>query len=153
VDLLIRQATASDAGRIHEIHGASVQALCSDSYGPGVIQGWLHGRTPAGYLRGISNGATFVAELGARTVGFCEAVPGEILALFVDPQWTGRGIGAALLSHAMGRAAIDAQRVRLESTLNAVGFYEKLGFCQISPSIVRRNDVDVPVVIMEKTAG
>jgi GNAT superfamily N-acetyltransferase len=153
VDLLIRQATLSDAERIHEIHLASVHALCSAFYEPGVIQGWLRGRTPAGYLNGISNGATFVAEVAAKAIGFCEAIPGQVVAVFVDPEWTGRGVGAALLANAMNRASPKGQPVRLESTVNATAFYEKFGFRQLRRSTVRRNDVEVPVVIMERPAG
>jgi GNAT superfamily N-acetyltransferase len=103
------------------IHLASVRGLCASFYEPGVIEGWLQSRSPAGYLWGISEGATFVALADVTIVGFCEAVPGEILAIFVDPEWTGYGVGTALLSNAMPRAAADGRCVRLESTLNATG--------------------------------
>jgi hypothetical protein len=43
--------------------------------------------------------------------------------------------------------------VRLESTLNAVTFYELFGFQKINRATVRRNDVDVPIVVMENRAG
>ena len=149
----IRPATPSDAQRIHELHRDSVRALCASFYEPAIIDGWLRGRTPAGYLLGISNGATFVAETHSKIIGFSEGILGEVLAVFVDPQYAGRGVGTALLSRALDLAVGAGGAVRLESTLNATGFYERFGFRQISHSIVRRNDVDVPVVIMEKHAG
>jgi len=153
MDLLIRQATDRDAQRIHEIHIASVRGLCDKSYEPEVIDSWLKGRSAAGYAQGIGKGATFVAEVGNVVVGFCEAIPGEILAVFVDPAWAGRGAGTALLSNAWERAADSGGVVRLESTLNATTFYEHFGFRALGRSAVRRNDVDVPVVVMERRAG
>jgi GNAT superfamily N-acetyltransferase len=152
-DISLRQATALDAEAIHELHLNSVRALCASSYEPGIIVGWLKDRTPAGYLRGIAAGATFIAEAESRIIGFCEAVPGEVVAVFVDPQWSRKGVGTSLLSRALTIAASTPRSVRLESTLNAVSFYECLGFRQITRSSVRRNDVEVPVVIMERQAG
>jgi GNAT superfamily N-acetyltransferase len=73
--------------------------------------------------------------------------------MFVDPAWAGRGVGAALLSNAWERAAGPGGVVRLESTLNAAGFYEHFGFHVLGRSTVRRNDVDVPIIVMEKPAG
>jgi putative acetyltransferase len=153
MELLIRRVLPSDAERIHDLHLASVRGLCGSFYEPGVIEEWLRGRSPAGYSWGISKGATFVAQFGDAIIGICEAIPGEILAVFVDPPWAGRGVGKALLLNAWDRAAGEAGRVRLESTLNATRFYEHVGFCQVGLSTVRRNDVDVPVVLMEKLAG
>ncbi len=151
VDIAIRQASHSDAPRIHELHLASVRALCAASYDPAVVDGWLTGRTSELYLEGISTGATFVAETRAEIIGFCEGVPGEVRAVFVDPEWVGRGVGATLLSHALSLAgAQHAGPVRLQSTLNAVAFYERFGFREVKRSTLRRNEVEVPVVLMEK---
>ena len=153
-DVTIRAATLADAPRIHELHLASVRAVCASCYEPAIIDGWLAGRSPQGYFHGISTGATFVAEAGGEIVGFCESVPGEVRAVFVDPRWKGKGFGAKLLSWALSLAeAGPSGSVRLESTLNAVSFYERFGFRPIAHTTVRRNDVEVPVVLMQKLNG
>jgi GNAT superfamily N-acetyltransferase len=150
-NLTIRPAIPSDAHRIHELHVASVHALCAPSYDQAVVDGWLKGRSAEGYLLGISGGAIFIAEAASEIVGFCEAVPGEVRAVFVEPQWVGKGVGRVLLSHALSLASSGhSGPVRLESTLNALTFYEHFGFRQIGRATVRRNDVDVPVVLMER---
>jgi putative acetyltransferase len=151
--LAIREATDRDAERIHEVHVASVRGLCGAAYEPKVIDGWLRGRSAAGYTRGIGDGAMLVAELDAVVVGFCHAMQDEIIALFVHPASAGQGVGAALLSTGLERAARSGRAVRLESTLNAVAFYERFGFRALGRSTVRRNDVDIPVVLMERRAG
>ena len=150
----IRRAAAKDAPRIHELHLASVRALCAPSYSPAVLEGWLADRSPDGYLPGISSGGLFVAEANGEVVGFCEGAVGEVRAVFVDPRWGRRGVGTALLDHALSLARAGASRpVRLESTLNAVTFYERHGFRQVSRSTVRRNQVEVPIVVMEEHGG
>jgi len=153
-DITIRAATLSDAPRIHQLHLAAVRALCAPSYEASVIDGWLTGRSPQDYARGISSGALLVAETRGAVIGFCEGVPGEVRAVFVDPPWAGRGIGAQLLARAVILAeAGQSGPICLESTLNAVGFYERHGFRQLGPVAVSRSRVEVPVVLMERPAG
>ena len=70
--------------------------------------------------------------------------------MFVDPAYKRKGLGAALLKKAWEQAAGSVGVVCLESTLNATLFYEQFGFHEVGRSTARRNDVDVPVVIMER---
>jgi ribosomal protein S18 acetylase RimI-like enzyme len=95
----------------------------------------------------------FVAEADAKVVGFGQSKPSEVLAVFVDPGATGRGIGSLLLGRALSDAGAGKGFVRVESTINAVGFYESHGFHVVGRGSQRHNDVDVPVVIMERNAG
>ena len=97
----IRSATAEDAHRMHELHVEAVRMLCAPHYTPEIVEAWLANRSAQGYLRGIGAGATIVAELASNVVGFGEGVPGEIVAVFVDPVFAKRGIGSALLAHTL----------------------------------------------------
>lgn len=153
IPISIRSATAEDAQQIHELHLAAVRTLCAPHYAPEVIEGWLANRSAQGYLRGIGAGATIVAELASNVVGFGEGVPGEVVAVFVDPDYASRGIGSALLEHTLRLAHEHRGAVRLESTLNAVGFYERFGFSQVERSVVRRNRVEIPIVVMQRHAS
>jgi len=151
---VIRQATVEDAQRLHELHTLAVLRLCSDYYAPEIIRGWLAGRSAGGYLDGIRSGAIFVAEIHSKVVGFGEAIPGEIVAVYVDPDFGKRGVGAALLNHGVRLASAGrGGTVRLESTLIAVGFYERFGFTELERSVVHRNDVEVPIVVMARSGG
>jgi len=153
-DITLRAATLSDAPSIHQLHLASVRALCAPCYEASVIDGWLTGRSPQDYAPGISSGAMLVAETRGRVIGFSEGVPGEVRAVFVDPIWTGMGIGAQLLAQALTLAeAGQSGPIHLESTLNAVSFYERYGFRQLGPIALRRGGVEVPTVLMERRAG
>lgn len=149
----VRAAQDADAQAICSLHLSAVRALCAPHYAPEVIEGWLRGRVPEGYLLGIRSGSMFVAEVNARVVGFSESKPAEVLAVFVEPGSAGRGIGSLLLERALSDAGASNGIVRVESTINAVGFYERHGFRVVGRGSQRRNDVDVPVVIMERNAG
>jgi putative acetyltransferase len=148
--LVTRPAVAGDAQTLHEIHVAAVRGLCASSYSAEVIEGWLWGRSAAMYAEPIARGGMHIAESDGHAVGFCEGVPGEVVAVYVIPEAARQGVGRRLLAKALERASVGQASVRLTATLNAVGFYERFGFVQVGRTTVRRNDVDVPVVTMAR---
>jgi GNAT superfamily N-acetyltransferase len=114
-----------------------------------IVAALLRDRTPQGYV-GIERGEMHVYEEQSEILGFSQVVPGEILALFVSPASSRRGVGSALMAHAINIARRDrAGSVKLESTLNAVPFYQAPGFGRIRDSMVQRSGIDIPVVEME----
>jgi GNAT superfamily N-acetyltransferase len=151
-DYTIRQARPADAPRIHQLHTTSVRTLCRGHYTPDVIEGWMTAtRGPENYLPPIERGEIFVVEHGSRIVGFGEAVPGVVIAVYVDPAVARRGVGSIIIRHALDVAGRDHDgAIRLESTLNAARFYERFGFREVERSTVRRAQVAVPIVVMER---
>jgi GNAT superfamily N-acetyltransferase len=147
----IRAATPDDAVRLHELHTTSVRTLCAPHYAAEVVDGWLANRRPSSYLREIERAAIFVVEHEGRVVGFGEADTGVVVACYVDPALARRGVGSTIMAYALAiaRRGHDGP-IRLESTLNAAAFYERFGFGAVGRSSVRRNDVDIPVVLMER---
>ena len=116
-DFVIRPARPDDAPRLHELHTASVSALCSGHYAADVIEGWLLNRAPDGYLAEIERGDLFVAERDGRVVGFGEATAGKVVAVYVDPTAIRQGVGRAILRHAVALARRGREGpVRLEAT-------------------------------------
>ena len=145
----IRLAIRTDAKTLHKLHSASVTELC-DQYDTATIAAWLSGRTPEGYLNGIDSREMYVYEEQDKIHGFSHVVPGEVIALFVSPASARKGIGTALMNHAVSRARENWEGpVRLEATLNAVVFYQHLGFRKLGDRIALRNGVEIPVVEME----
>jgi len=150
---VLRTARADDAARIHEIHLASVRTLCAPCYAPEIIEGWLMNRRAERYLEAIGRRRMFVAERAGMIAGFGEAVPGTVNAIFVDPAYAGFGVGRLLLKHAIEMARQDHDGpIMLEATLNARDFYERAGFREVLRSTTRRNQVDIPMVVMELDA-
>ncbi|MCK4410428.1 MAG: GNAT family N-acetyltransferase [Candidatus Eisenbacteria sp.] len=151
-DLLIRVARESDAREMHDLHARSVAAFCRGHYSDDQVKVLLIGRTPEGYLPAIEHDEMFVMESDGRMVGFGHATQGEVQALFVDPDWAGRGVGSALLEHALRLAERGHDGpIQLKSTLNAVGFYEAHGFVEVEPTELNKHGVALPFVLMEQT--
>ena len=149
-NFVIRQARPEDAARLHELHTSSVRALCAAHYSPDVIDGWLQSRSAAGYMPPIERGAIFVAERGSAIIGFGEAAAGVVVAVYVDPSATREGVGSAILRHAIDMADRDhGGPIRVESTLNASRFYGRHGFREMMRLSIKRNLVEVSVVVME----
>lgn len=74
-----------------------------------------------------------VAQAGQAIAGFCAlhrpaAVACDLDALFVAPEWMGRGIGRRLLCHAIDQAARwGIARLTVVSDPHAAGFYRAMG--------------------------
>jgi putative acetyltransferase len=68
-----------------------------------------------------------VRDLAGHVVGFIGVQEQEVEALFVHPDWRGKGIGRRLLSYAvmtLGAQILDVN----EQNPQAIGFYERMGF-------------------------
>ena len=146
----IRPATRDDAGEIHALHTRSITTLCAEVYSNEMIAALLKDRTLEGYHDSIDKGDMFVCSIDDKIVGFLHAVPGEVVAVFVDAGRDGQGIGSVLFRRALEIAARGHEGpIKLVSTLNAEGFYAKHGFVPVKKSTVSRNEVEIPVVEME----
>lgn len=68
-----------------------------------------------------------VAYDGGAPCGFAGSQDGKLEMLFVAPEARGRGVGRALLAHAVEHARVRTLDVN-EQNPQAVGFYEHEGF-------------------------
>ena len=74
-----------------------------------------------------------------------------IIAVYVAPGSVRHGVGSAIMHQALKVARQEHHTaIRLESTLNAIGFYERFRFREVERSSVIRGQVAVPVVVMER---
>lgn len=80
------------------------------------------------------DGRVFVARFGDSLAGVGVVLPpamggrAELAHLFVDPPWMGRGVGRALVGHALARARQEgARQMTVLSDPFARDFYERLG--------------------------
>jgi ribosomal protein S18 acetylase RimI-like enzyme len=85
---------------------------------------------------------TFVAMIGSRTAGFCSlrasSTSWELDNLWVEPELMHRGIGRALLRHAIETARLGgATEILIDSDPNAEAFY-------IACGAVRRGEMPAP---------
>ncbi len=131
-DPTLRPARAGDGAAVFAVTHRSVAGLAQGHYSAEQIAGWMGRRTPEFYEELIQAGRMVVAERDGAVVGFVDAVPGEVTRLFILPGAAGNGLGGRLLEIGVA-AARDGHDgpVRLESTINAAGFYRRHGFREV----------------------
>lgn len=127
----IRPATAADAAAIARVHERAIRGRGLSHYTAEEVESWATG-LDAGYYARLFARAKLVEvavnEDGA-VVAFGAARDDEVAFLYTDPDWTGQGIGSALLARAeddiraRGHAAL-----RVESSLAAELFYAHRGY-------------------------
>lgn len=71
-----------------------------------------------------------------QIVGFIGTSSDNIEMLFIDPEFMGKGIGRVLINFAVTELKIEKVDVN-EQNLQAIGFYEKLGF-----KVIGRSELD-----------
>lgn len=77
----------------------------------------------------------------------------RIRKVFVEPGLAGRGLGRRLVAAAETRAeATGVRGFMVRANLNAVTFYERLGYRTTGPGVMTVDRVDVPMTMMEKPA-
>jgi GNAT superfamily N-acetyltransferase len=127
----VRRATPEDNEAIGRVHVRAIRRLCAHHYAPAEIAAWAAPRRPAHYVEAIRQKDFYVAEEAGAVVGFStlNAAAGEVEAVYVAPEATGRGIGLQLLRVLEERAcAQGVHTLHLNASLNAVPFYERAGY-------------------------
>lgn len=129
----IRRAVPDDAAPICRVAIAAVEAGWRQHYEDPVIAAWVATSTPKAYRAVIEEAGcvTLVAEHGEGIVGFgvIRTTGQRIRALYVHPECAGSGVGTALL-RALEEVARQSglDRLHLDASLNAVGFYARAGY-------------------------
>lgn len=156
-DYSLRAATPADTEAILVVHVAAIIARGPSAYTDKQVAAWAAKTEGTDrYANAISNPATalVVAEADSRVVGFGELdiENGEVKAVFIDPEWNGKGIGSSILRHFEHRLSDEGfDVVRLRAVLNAVEFYKQQGYERRERvTNTTTNDVEVDSVWMEK---
>lgn len=95
-----------------------------------------------------------LGSAGWGTVAAPGAPRGRIRKVFVEPGLAGRGLGRRLVEAAESRAAAAGCRgFVVRANLNAVAFYERLGYRGAGPAEMLVDGVAIPMALMEKLGG
>lgn len=132
---MIRRATVSDANAISDVHAASIRGLARQHYSGEQIATWIGNRSSLSYLAPIVHKFVLVHEDDSRVRAFAQLnlETSTVEAVYVEPKYARKGIGASLVvvleTYALNTGVIE---LRLDSSLNAVGFYERLGYTSVA---------------------
>jgi putative acetyltransferase len=151
----IRRLRPEDAPGLHDVHTAAVRETCALLLTQAIVEAWLYGRTPEGYLSAAEDGESFwvaVDEAGG-VVGFASWQDDELVALFIDPAAHGQGIGGRLFAACERDAAKADQAITcVNASLNAVSYYEALGFAVVGEGYQEKRGERIPHVEMVRDA-
>ena len=135
--LLIRSATVDDAVAISALVTASARAHIASSLSDGGLSHLLSEMTTENQANRIRNGYQYFVALESDTLVGVAAIrpPSHLYYLFVDTQYQRRGVGRQLWNHARDWIASSTNReqITVNSSLNAITVYERLGFVVAGP--------------------
>jgi putative acetyltransferase len=151
---VIRAATARDVPAILDLHRASILALCKGPYSDEQLTQWTAPLSAELYAKLLATHQVLVQERGDELDGFgvLDLQSGLVNATYVAPSRAREGVGSALLAALEQQArARGLARLHLHATLNAIGFYAKLGYIQDGAATNRLpSGVELPCVRMHK---
>jgi GNAT superfamily N-acetyltransferase len=153
----VQRATTVDLPEIAALHVASISELCAAHYTSEQLTHWTAGLHAAAYAALLTSRAMFVAREASSLLGFgvVDAERGFIHATYVGPTAVRRGVGRSLME-AMEELALrfGCSELQLHATLNAIAFYERLGYRQVGAANNRLpNGSELPCALMCKPAG
>lgn len=127
----IRKAKQSDVKRIWEIRTQAIMQTCVSHYAEDAVSLWAASPMPEHFDEILLSMGALVLEYQEEVVGFgfVDTTKSALEAIFVDPRFVGKGFGK-IIAHELLLISkkADVRIVRLSSSLNAVKFYESLGF-------------------------
>jgi len=136
-DICIRKAQACDAEKLIHVHFNAVHGISEDFYSRALLFSWSPAPCLSRYdwMRElIRSSSHFVLVAGSEfeicAFSICSLNDGFIRALYVDPKFTGRGIGMDLLVYSETRLMQAGFCVfKLNASNNALDFYRSMGYC------------------------
>ncbi|WP_226023992.1 GNAT family N-acetyltransferase [Halomicrobium salinisoli] len=153
----IREGVPDDESRITEVHVASVRGVDESAYTDDEFTVWESGAASISYALDDAATVFLVAEDDRSVAGFAEASvdKAELDKLYVAPSYQHQGIATSLSNEIDRRLrSHDVDSVYVEASVNAVPFYKRVGYEQVSThqkSITHDGtSVEMTVVDMEK---
>lgn len=127
---LVRPATPEDAPALAALQRRSVRFSFAGFYSDDVKDRFCRGITEDRFQVGSGRPERVVAMGGGVPVGFGSLrEDGQVAGIYVDPEAQGSGAGRVLLEAVEQLARSRGMKaLELNATLNAVGFYERMGF-------------------------
>lgn len=159
---MLREATRNDAAEMARIQNESIRERAVEAYTEEQIDALAPPESGEevvehAFREGVH---AVVAERDDEVVGFGVVDLDErvLAACFVDPEYADNGVGTAITEELEQVAAEEgAEKLWTPASLNAVGFYEKMGYETVEEIDAGEGDdtvdVEIPSKRMEKRLG
>lgn len=152
----LRAAEIADSEAILVVHVAAIIEHGPAAYTDKQVAAWAAKTDGVDrYKDAVRETELIVAEHESRLVGFGELdiESGEVVAVFVSPEYGRQGIGSSLLAHCEQRLRDEGvETARLRAVLNAVEFYRHHGYEKTTREpYTTTNGVEADAVWMTKS--
>jgi putative acetyltransferase len=152
---MIRQACSADAAAIFAVHMGAIRTLAASHYSPRQLQAWCGDRSADSYISPIESKIVLVAispSGGVCGFGQLNQPAATVEAVYVAPDAIRKGLGGQLLALLEAQAvASSVPSLQLDSSLNAVAFYENAGYASVCEALHElAPGVFLPCVTMRK---
>jgi peptidase E/GNAT superfamily N-acetyltransferase len=151
--LVVRRAGVADADAMNVARQRSIATFCSKHYTPEQLAVWNQPIDRDRLVELIRTQAYWSIVIDGVVEGFAGMLPdGHMKALYLSPRAAGQGLGRRVMAGVERHAReTGLNRLTTKATLNAVGFYTKLGFTATGPELAPpRHGVPLPHLPMEK---
>jgi GNAT superfamily N-acetyltransferase len=126
--LEIRRATAADAEAVYEIVLQALRETNARDYPASVIDRLVL-TLPKGVASKLEEWHAYVAVVDGRIIGTGSLNGSTVRAVFVHPDYQGRGIGTKLMNAVENAADVQSvNTLSVQSSITAQPFYAKRGF-------------------------
>ena len=152
MSLLVRSWEPTDAAATLEVFRRSVHVSAAADYSAAQRAAWAPEDLEAQeWGRRRAAAGTRVAVHDDSIAGFTDLSPqGHIGMFYVHPEHGRRGVGTALLAVLLREAAArGVQRVTVDASLTARGFFERAGFTTVREQRVQRGGQEFTNVAMQ----
>ena len=135
----IRPATLDDAEAICRVAIRTLRESNARDYPADEIARLVAGFTPPRIAAFIASRPFYVAIVDGAVVGTANLEGAEARAVFVDPDHQRQGVGASLMAAVEDLArARSVATLRVESSITAEAFYERLGYAVVGENRANR---------------
>ena len=149
--LHFRLAEPSDVTSLHDIRQAAIRKLSLTHLSECEAAAWAERGGIPRVEQAIAKDEVWVATLGPQLVGWLHRAANSIEGLYVSPPAARQGVGTSLVTLAETHIAQRGHHfVVLESSLNAVGFYLRLGY---TPAATRCFSAGVSLYLVAKASS
>jgi GNAT superfamily N-acetyltransferase len=150
MEIVIRLAAAADAEAVHNIVLQALRETNARDYPPSVIDRLV--TLPDKVASHLTIWCAFVALVDGQVVGTGSLNGQTVSAVYVHPDYQGRGIGTKLMDAVENAATAQSQgALSVQSSVTAKPFYTRRGFRVVQegafgeePTIVMSKDIWQP---------
>ena len=129
----IRRAEAADEEALASMRRRAILALAVPVMSMEQAEQWASRAAADRIARAIREHDVWVA-LDEAAIGWVEVDRDRVVALYVSPSCSRRGVGSVLLARAETSIRVSGYAMaRLESSLNALDFYLRRGYVRCGP--------------------